>query len=286
MTGARARPAVVEVTGWPHAAVRKVAAWAARWFGPTGSALVRWGSGAVAAFADNLSARTIERPLRARAHPGLLVPHTHVVGVLAADMRGFSNLTQVLEDTRYLADLLEEYLTELTRVIERRRGVVFQYTGDGFLALFLPELAAVDGAVLLERLVHEVGPELHRVFDELHARWRAQWRERGHREIEVGLGVGISFGQATIGFLGPSGKKQFGVIGEPANLAAFLCAQAEPGTVLVDRASFALAGATPPAAKTTRLLSKKFRRRIETFSLRHGEKRRSGVRVSLLSFSS
>src|SRR5439155_265482 len=81
------------------------------------------------------------RRLVARVHPGLLVPHLHVVAVLAVDMRGFSKLTGALEDTQYLAELIEIYLTELTEVVERDRGVVFQYTGDGLLALFLPELA-------------------------------------------------------------------------------------------------------------------------------------------------
>jgi class 3 adenylate cyclase len=280
----RARPAVMDARGWPHRAVRALAWWAARLFGPTGSAVVRWGSAAGAALADHLGANTIERPLRTRVHPGLLVPHPHTVAVLAVDMRGFSNLTQVLDDTQYLTNLLEEYLTDLTRVVERHRGVVFQYTGDGFLALFLPELSAVDGRTLLDGLVRDLGPALNQSFDELLARWRVQWLERGHPEIEVGLGVGLSFGQATIGFVGPSGKKHFGVVGAPANLAAFLCAQAEPGMMLVDRASFARAGATPPDAKVMRLLSKKLRRRVEALCVRYGAPR-TPERSSLRFFS-
>jgi adenylate cyclase len=243
--------------------------WAARWFGPTASALLRWSSGAAAAVADEMTASTFERVLRTRVHPGLLVPHPHAVAILAVDMRGFSNLTAALNDTQYLTDLISDYLTALTAVVESHRGVVFQYTGDGFLALFLPELAGLTGGQLLHRLVTETCPELHDAFDALHETWRADWSERGLERLDVGLGVGASFGQATIGFMGPSGKKQFGVIGAPVNLAAFLCSEAEPGTVLVDRETFTRAGTPQPQVKIRRLRSKKLRRRIEAVRLEH-----------------
>lgn len=214
----------------------------------------------------------------------MLVPHRHVVAVLAVDMRGFSNLTRVLRDTQYLADLVGEYLTELTRVVERHRGVVFQYTGDGLLALFLPELAGMRDAEVLDRLVREAAAELHGAFDALHDRWRADWHANGHEAAEVGLGLGLSFGPATIGFLGPAGKKQFGVIGEPVNHAAFLCSQASAGTILVDLESFARAGASAPVGRVISLRAKRRHHRIKAVSLRYGT-RRTGA-PSIISASS
>jgi class 3 adenylate cyclase len=264
------RPSVVEFSRLPHVALRTLAAQAARWFGPTGSAVVRWCGGAVAAASDRAVAVTLQRPLRARVHPGMLVPHPHNVAVLAADMRGFSNFTVALHDNQYLADLVGEYLTELTGVVERHRGIVFQYTGDGLLALFLPELAGMGEADLLGRLTDVVAPELHATFDVMYERWRSEWQARGRPDVRVGFGMGLSFGRATIGFLGPAGKKQFGVIGEPVNLAAFLCAQANAGTVLVDRDSFIRAGAATPPARSVRLRAKKLNRRVETLCLSYG----------------
>jgi len=273
LSEAREQPVIVKTLGLPRAVVRAVAARTALWFGPTASALVRWFSGATATAADRAGGETIERWLRARAHPGLLVPHPHALAVLAADMRGFSNLTRELQDTQYLADLISEYLTELTRVVEHHRGIVFQYTGDGLLAVFLPELAGAREGEMLDRLVNAMCLELHRAFDVLHARWQAEWREQGRRIVPIGLGVGMSFGRATIGFIGPAGKKHIGVVGEPINLAAFLCSQAQPGAVLIDRASFARAGIDPPPAKVARLRSKKPHQRIETVCLRYGARR-------------
>src|SRR5439155_142126 len=96
-----------------------VAGLAARWLGPTASALVRFSSGAAAAAADRLSAGTVERVLRTRAHPGLLVPHAHDAAVLAVDMRGFSQLTLALDDTPYLAGLLGADAEAGTVLIDR-----------------------------------------------------------------------------------------------------------------------------------------------------------------------
>src|SRR6185369_8383618 len=229
-----ARPAMRELSGLPHAAVRAVAARAAAWFGPTASAVVRFSSGATAAAADRMSAEPLERRMRASVHPGLLVPHPHDVAVLAVDMRGFSELTRALDDTQYLANLIEEYLSTMTRVVEQDRGVVFQYTGDGLLALFLPELSAVAPGALLDRLIRETTRALHREFEALHARWRGEWQASGRGTVPIGLGVGLSFGRVTMGFIGASGKKHFGALGEPVNVAALLCSEAEAGTVLVD----------------------------------------------------
>ena len=79
---------------------------------------------------------------------------------VALDMRGFSHLTRVLHDTQYLADLIGEYLTEMTEIIEAHRGVVFQYTGDGLLAIFLPELSGSDAEYRAEvRELFGVDPE-------------------------------------------------------------------------------------------------------------------------------
>lgn len=267
-----ARPGVARGLDLPHRGVRAIADVAGRWFGPTGSALVRFSSGAIAAAADRLSAVAVERVLRARVHPGLLVPHGHDAAVLAVDMRGFSQLTLALDDTHYLAALLEEYLTALTAVVERHRGVVFQYTGDGLLALFIAELAGGPAGAMLDRLVNEMCPALHREFDTLHARWREDWRAQARPAVTVGLGAGLSFGRVTMGYIGPYGKKQFGALGEPVNLAALLCAEADAGAVLIDRGSFERAGFEPLRAKTVRLRSRKLRRRLEAVCLHFGER--------------
>jgi class 3 adenylate cyclase len=263
----RKRPAYARATGAPRTLFNSMAGRAGRWFGPTTSTMIRLLSGATAALADRAGGRALEQAIPLKAHPGLLVPHKHELAVVAVDMRGFSQLTSAIDDTQYLTELISEYLTRLTEVIERHDGVVFQYTGDGLLAVFLPELTGAAAGPMFERVVHDVGTELHESFDILAAGWRADWQSAGRTISRIGLGVGISFGNATIGYLGPSGKKHIGVIGEPVNQAAYLCAQAPAGSLLIDRASFDALGLEPPEAKTSRLRSKKPHQRIETIRL-------------------
>ena len=267
---APALPTMRHLAQLPHAAVRALAARAAEWFGPTASAVVRFSSGATAAAADRMSAEPLERRMRASVHPGLLVPHPHDVAVLAVDMRGFSELTRALDDTQYLANLIEEYLSTMTRVVEQDRGVVFQYTGDGLLALFLPELSAVPASALFDGLVRVTTRSLHREFDALHTRWRNEWQASGRGMAPIGLGAGLSFGRVTMGFIGASGKKHFGALGEAVNVAALLCSEAEPGTVLVDHESFARAQLQPLRTRVVRVRSRKLRRRLEAVSIRYG----------------
>jgi class 3 adenylate cyclase len=126
---------------------------------------------------------------------------------------------------------------------------------------------------MFTELIDAVAPTLHERFARRCGDWREEWRRRGHASASVGLGVGISFGPATIGFIGPAGKKQFGVIGEPVNVAVLLCSAAEAGTALVEHEAFARAGCTAPPAPLQRLRSKKPHQRIAALCLRCGPER-------------
>jgi class 3 adenylate cyclase len=55
------------------------------------------------------------------------------------------------------------------------------------------------------------------------------WRRRGH---DIGVGLGIAKGYATIGAIGFEGRWDYGAIGTVANLAARLCAEAKAGQIL------------------------------------------------------
>jgi class 3 adenylate cyclase len=231
-------------------------------------ALAQWSGGAVGRATDRLSAQLVDRLVGGQAHPGMLVPHRHEVGVVAVDMRGFSRLTSELHDTQYLARLVSQYQTVLTTAIERHHGLVFQYTGDGLLAVFLRELTNLAPDAMLDRLATRALPDLHADFTRLSRDWRAEWRRAGIRVNRIALGSGLSFGWVTLGIMGPPGKEHVGVLGEPVNVAAFLCSQAPGGTLLIDRDSFARAGAPEPRAEVRRLRSKKPHQRMSSLLLR------------------
>jgi len=58
------------------------------------------------------------------------------------------------------------------------------------------------------------------------------WADRGH---EIGFGVGIAQGYATLGRIGFEGRFDYTAMGTVTNLAARLCAEAKPGQILVTR---------------------------------------------------
>jgi class 3 adenylate cyclase len=59
-----------------------------------------------------------------------------------------------------------------------------------------------------------------------------RWRRLGH---QLGLGIGIAQGYATIGAIGFEGRMDYGAIGSVTNLAARLCGEAQPGQILVSQ---------------------------------------------------
>ena len=243
---------------------------AGRALGGSAEAWVRWFTGAAGSLIDDVGAAAIDQlRLPGPVSPRMLKPHVHTVGVLVVDMRGFSKLTLALSDPLELTSRIEEYLTELTRVVEEHGGVVFQYTGDGLLALFLPELTRLEGRDLVEHLIGPLSADLHQSFRRLDERWRTEWREAGRTVPKIGLGVGLTYGPGTIGMLGPVGRKYFGIVGSAVNRAAFFCAKARPGSTLIDEATLLETGAAPPeASRRIRLKSEKLHQRIDTIEIR------------------
>jgi class 3 adenylate cyclase len=60
----------------------------------------------------------------------------------------------------------------------------------------------------------------------------AQWKRRGY---DLGLGIGIAQGYATVGAIGFEGRIDYGAIGTVTNMANRLCDLAEPGNILVSQ---------------------------------------------------
>ena len=67
------------------------------------------------------------------------------------------------------------------------------------------------------------------------------WAGRGH---QVGFGVGIAQGYATLGQIGFEGRVDYTAIGTVTNIAARLCAEAKDGQILVTQRVAAAIGGT------------------------------------------
>jgi adenylate cyclase len=131
--------------------------------------------------------------------------------ILFSDLRNFTGLSEHRQPAEVLA-LLNEYLTRMTRIIDRHGGVVDKYIGDAIMALFGAPLELPDHAARAVQCAIEMTATLEQL--------NREFRERGLPEL--GMGIGINTGVAVVGNMGSSDRLNYTVIGDNVNLASRL----------------------------------------------------------------
>ena len=91
-----------------------------------------------------------------------------------------------------------------------------------------------------------------------------KWRKRGH---QLGFGVGIAQGYATLGMIGFEGRVDYGAIGPVTNLASRLCDEARGGQILISQRVYAMVEELVEAEPAGELLLKGFRSPVPTFNV-------------------
>lgn len=161
-----------------------------------------------------------------------LPPTRQDLAVLFSDIRGFTDASG-FSTPEELVELLGEYLSEVNSIITQHGGNLDKFMGDGILAYFMP--SPNESAPHPARAVAAALRVLHRL-EEL----KVNWFERGF--LPVGVGVGISTGQAIMGTIGVGERLDHTVIGPTVNLAARLQALARGGEIVVDQPTRAACG--------------------------------------------
>jgi adenylate cyclase len=133
------------------------------------------------------------------------------MSVLFSDVRGFTTISEGL-DPRQLSQLMNEFLTPLTRVIYRHRGTIDKYMGDCIMAFWGAPLADPHHA----RNAVLAGLEMQAAMDAL----QPQFRARGWPELHVG--VGVNSGRMSVGNMGSDVRVAYTVMGGAVNLASRL----------------------------------------------------------------
>jgi adenylate cyclase len=152
----------------------------------------------------------------------LLEPHRREITAVFLDLRGFTAFTD-RADPEQVLELLRAYHATLGRTVGEFSGTLEHFAGDGVMIFFndplpvdRPAERAVRMAVALQNAFMPVAEE---------------WAKLGH---EVGLGIGIAQGNATMGVIGFEERWEYAAIGNVPNLAARLCGAAHVGEVIVD----------------------------------------------------
>jgi class 3 adenylate cyclase/CheY-like chemotaxis protein len=152
----------------------------------------------------------------------MLESHRRDVTVVFCDLRGFTAFSETAEPEEVMS-ILREYHAGLGALINNFEGTIERFNGDGVMVLFNDPLPCPDPSVRAVRMAVEMRDCI--------AGLTARWRKHGH---ELGFGIGIAHGYATLGCVGFEGRLQYSVTGTVANLAARLCDQAKSGEILID----------------------------------------------------
>jgi class 3 adenylate cyclase len=146
--------------------------------------------------------------------------HRTEITAVFVDLRGFTAFSETAapED---LMTVLRQYQAEIGPLISQYNGTLERFAGDALMIFFNDPIPVPNHAEQATRMAIAIRQRV--------AALQAQWSKR---DIDLGLGIGIATGYATLGVIGFEGRKDYAAIGPVTNLAARLCQEAKDGQIL------------------------------------------------------
>jgi adenylate cyclase len=151
----------------------------------------------------------------------LLAGHRAYISCLFCDLRGSTAFAETAAPEE-LFEVLRAYHELLGELIPEHGGTLEHFAGDGVMIFFNDPVAVEEHE--LEAIRFALAAQ------ERFAALGQAWRKRG---FQLGLGVGIEAGYATLGRIGFEGRYDYAALGPVANLASRLSAHAEAGQTLI-----------------------------------------------------
>jgi len=185
----------------------------------------------------------------------VLESHRRAITVLFCDLRGFTAFSETAEPEEVMS-VLREYHAALGNLIHKHEGTVERFAGDAIMVLFNDPLPCPDPNLRAVRMAVEMRDAV--------AQLAAGWRKHGH---ELGFGMGIAHGYATLGRIGFEGRFDYSAIGTVVNLAARLCGQAQAGQILIDPKVYAAVDTLVDTEPAGELVLKGLTRAIKAFNI-------------------
>ena len=184
-----------------------------------------------------------------------LESHRRDVTVLFGDLRGFTGFTETTEPEEVIA-VLREYHAAVGELVSQYEGTLERFVGDGVLILFNDPLPQEDHTERAVRMSLALREGVYALAE--------GWRKRGH---DLGFGVGVARGYATLGSVGFERRLEYSVIGTVPNLACRLCDEARPGQILVTQRVVASLQDKIEATPVGHLTLKGFHKPVSAFQL-------------------
>jgi class 3 adenylate cyclase/transcriptional regulator with GAF, ATPase, and Fis domain len=150
-----------------------------------------------------------------------LESHRREITALFCDLRGFTGFSESADPEDVMA-LLREYHSAVGQVIHKHGGTLERFVGDGVMVIFNDPVPLPNPALHAVQMALEMRTVIGALID--------KWRRMGH---DLGFGIGIAHGYATLGTIGFEGRFDYAAIGTVANVASRLCDEARPGQILI-----------------------------------------------------
>jgi adenylate cyclase len=150
-----------------------------------------------------------------------LESHRREITALFCDLRGFTGFSEV-SDPEDVMSLLRDYHAAIGQIIIKYSGTLEHYAGDGVMVIFNDPIPVLNPALQAVRMALDTRMAIGSLIE--------KWHRLGH---EIGFGIGIAHGFATLGTIGFEGRFDYAAIGMVSNVASRLCDEAKPGQILI-----------------------------------------------------
>ncbi|MCF6179792.1 MAG: HAMP domain-containing protein, partial [Geopsychrobacter sp.] len=182
-------------------------------------------------FVEQTFERYVSKPLAreilSHRHELKLGGEEKEVTILFSDIRGFTALAEGLAPAA-VVELLNEYFSQMVKVIGRFEGMVDKFMGDAVLALFGAPISVGDEAL---RAVC-CALAMQRAIEQFNIDGQKKNRQ------SVGAGIGVNTGPVIAGNVGSALRMEYTVIGDSVNVAARLQSLAKAGEILISEETY------------------------------------------------
>jgi adenylate cyclase len=152
--------------------------------------------------------------------------------IFFSDVVGFTSTSERLQPEELTA-LLNEYLTEMSRIAVAHGGTVNKFIGDAILVFFGDP--QTRGVMEDAKACMLMAFDMQKRLVELNVQWRSRGIEEPFRAR-----MGINTGYVNVGNFGSDDRMDYTIIGAEANLASRLQSIAEPGGIVLSYETYSL----------------------------------------------
>jgi class 3 adenylate cyclase/putative methionine-R-sulfoxide reductase with GAF domain len=150
-----------------------------------------------------------------------LESHRREITALFCDLRGFTGFSESADPEDVMA-LLRDYHAAIGQIIVKYGGTLERFAGDGVMVIFNDPVPIENPALQAVLMALDMRTAIGGMIE--------KWRDLGH---DLGFGIGIAHGFATLGTIGFEGRFDYAAIGTVSNVASRLCDEAKPGQILI-----------------------------------------------------